>query len=206
MPIQDDNIAWNRRRLFIPAIQMAGFLESGGTLTGLGAGSAVFQEALAAAELAGIQVGADGDEIYHFLPIPWDINLTEPIRFRVWFVHGSTDADTPVFSVAYKGIGKQGAISDAKSSPDETCTFGAHTCSTTNNSLEITAWKESTSYSYLTATDFAILLALTVDTMSASANEITILGLELDYTVGAASNSQRQFTRGQPTTGTSPND
>ena len=129
-----------------------------------------------------------------------------PLRFRVWFVNKSTDADEPIFKVDYKFFGKQAAMSDAKSSPDETLTFPAHVCSETDNSIEITAWAESVSETKIVATDFGILLALECDVIAASANEIVILGLEVQYTVRAMPNVNRQVTKGNPKTGTSVND
>jgi hypothetical protein len=187
---------------------MNGVLDDGssGIPASLGAGGMTFAEIAATFEIAGMRVGADADEVYHFWPIPWDFDRGEPLRFRVWFVHNSTDADTPIFAVAYKGIARQAAFTDAKSSPDQTVTFSAHTCSTTNNSLEVTAWNESTSDLSLTATDFGILLALTVNTMSASANEIVMLGLEVDYRCGAAPNvSGRRTTRSAVASPSGPN-
>jgi len=208
MPINDDNLGWNRRRLFIPVRLASGVLDdlTSGVPASLGAGTPVFAELSAAFELIGMPMAADADELYHFMPIPWDMDVTHPFRFRVWFMHTSTDADTPIFSFAYKGVGKQVALSDAKSTPDETVTLGAHTCSTTANSMEVTAWGESASDAKLVNTDFAMIWALTCDTISASANEVVLLGVELDYVVGASPNPARLVTKGQPTTGTSPND
>jgi hypothetical protein len=208
MPMTDDSMGWNRKRKFFPVRTMSGVLDdnTSGVPKSLGAGTMDFTEISAAFEQMGMRIGADADEIYHFWPISWDFDRGEPLRFRVWFVHSSTDADAPIFSVAYKGIGKQDAFSDAKSSPDETVTFDAHICSTTDNSLEVTAWNESASDLYIVATDFAILLALTVDTMAASANEQFILGLEVDYRCGAAPNlSGRQTTRSAVASPTGPN-
>lgn len=195
--ITDKRIGWNRRRVFFPCRQMAGVLDDGtsGVPASLGAGAPDFTEILAASELSGMRVD-DEDEVYHFFPIPWDMDIKDPIRFRVWFFHTSTDEDTPAFQVDYKGMGKQAAITDAKSSPDESVTISAHTCSSTANSLEVTAWSESDSHLYIVSTDFAIILALEVtDLGSASANEIIIMGLEIDYTVAAAPNQFRRVTR-----------
>jgi hypothetical protein len=124
------------------------------------------------------------------------MDIDNPVRFRVWFVHASTSADTPAFQVDYKAVGKQAAVSDAKSSPDESVSIPAHTCSTTDNSLEITAWAESTSDLYIVGTDFALLLALEMtDLGSATADECEIMGLEMDYTVAAAPGEFRRVTR-----------
>lgn len=205
--IKDKNIAWNRRRKFFPCRQMAGVLDDGtsGVPASLGAGAPDFVEIAAALELSGMRVD-DEDEVYHFFPIPWDMDIGDPIRFRVWFAHTATDADTPAFQVDYKGVAKQAAITDAKSTPDESVAIAAHTCSTTDNSLEITAWAESDSHLYLASTDFAIILALEVtDLGSASANEIVILGLEIDYSVGAAPGSFRRVTRDAVASPSGPN-
>jgi hypothetical protein len=202
MALQDDNIAWNRRRMFIAPQDMTGVVAD----ASLGNGVPVLAEISAAFEIVGLQIDADADEVYHFLPIPWDMDIKEPLRFRVWFDHASADADVPVFAVAYKGVGKQASLTDAKSTPDETVTFDAHTCSTTNPSTEITEWAESVSDTKIVSTDFGILLALTCDTMYGSAGEIKVLGLEIDYVVGAAPNNTQRKTRGQPPSGSGPND
>lgn len=208
MPLNDDNLGWNRGRKFFHFRLMDGILDdsTSGVPAALAAGNMTFAEISAAFEVAGMQIGADADEVYHWEPIWEDLDITQPLRFRVWFVHTATDADEPIFAVAYKGVGKQAAVSDIKSSPDETVTFGAHTCSTTANSLEVTDWAESNSQSYLTLTDFLLGLALTVNTMAASANEILGIGLEVQYTKRAAPNPQRHITLGQPTSGSGPND
>jgi hypothetical protein len=205
--IKDERIAWNRKRVFFPCRQMAGVLDDGtsGVPASLGAGTPTFSEIAAALELSGMIV-RDEDEVYHFFPIPWDMDIDQPIRFRVWFVHTTTDADTPAFQVDYKGVGKQAAVTDAKSTPDEAVTIAAHTCSTTDNSLEITAWAESSSDLYLVGTDFAIILALEVtDLGSAGNDEIVIMGLEMDYTVAAAPNAFRRVTRSAVASPTGPN-
>ncbi len=205
--LQDDNIGWNRKRKFISAQSMLGLLEASDLITSLGTGTPVFGEAVSAAEIAGLLMAAAGDEIYHLMPIPWDMDTTQPMRFRVWFVHKSTSADTPIWKVLYKFFGKQAGLSDAASSPDETLTFTAHTCSTTDNSIEITDWKESLSETKIRATDFGLLFDMECDDLgSASADEIVALGIELQYTMRAAPNLNKQVTQGNPISGTSVND
>jgi hypothetical protein len=172
-------------------------------LVSLGAGAAILQEVVAGAEIVGLAMGAAGDEIYHFMPIPWDLDRDFPIRYRVWFSHSATDADAPIWKVFAKFIGKQIAITDAASSGDDALTFGAHTVSTTADALEVTAWKEGVSHNKIAETDFGMLLSVECDNLgSASANEITLLGLEIDYTVGAAPEAPRRVTKDAPTTGT----
>lgn len=190
--IRDKDIAWNRRRVFFPCNQMAGVLND----SSLGAGApTIIELSITGSELIGLPFD-DEDEVYTYWPIPWDMDIEQPIRFRVWFIHASTSADTPAFQVDYKALGKQAAVVDVKASPNESVAIPAHTCSTTDNSLEVTAWAESTSNMYLTATDFLLLLALEMTSLGgASADECEILGLEMDYTVGAAPNDTRRVTR-----------
>lgn len=205
--INDEKIAWNRKRVFFPCRQMAGVLDDGtsGVPASLGAGNPDFVEIAATLELMGMRVD-DEDEVYHFWPIDWDFDRFQPIRFRTWFIHTTTDADTPAFQVDYKGLGKQDAVVDVKASADEAVAIGAHTVSTTDNSLEITAWAESTSDLFIAETDFALLLALEVTSLGgAGANEIVIMGLEMDYTIGAAPGDFRRQTRSAVASPSGPN-
>ena len=203
--INDDNIGWNRNRIFIAARNMMGTLEdtSSKYQVSLGAGEAVFEEAVAGSELAAMVIGAAGDEVYDFMPIPWDMDVTQPMRFRVWFIHAATSADAPIWKVMYQFFAKQAAVADFIANADETVTFDAHTCSTTNNSLEVTAWAESASETKFRSGDFALGLAVECDNLgNAAGNEIKFLGLEIQYTVAAAPNRARQFTDGQPPSST----
>lgn len=199
--INDDNIGWNRKRIFIKANDFMGVMDDTTSKypVSLGAGVAVFEEVVAGSEIAGMVIGAAGDEVYDFMPIPWDMDLTQPMRFRVWFIHAATGADTPIWKVMYQFFAKQAAVADFIANADETVTFDAHTCSTTNNSLEVTAWAESASETKWRSGDFALGLAVECDNLgSASGDEIKFLGLEIQYTVAAAPNRHKSFTDGQP--------
>lgn len=200
--IKDRNIAWKTKRVFLAAADMLGI--SVDRTASLGAGAAVFQEFLAAAELSGLAMAADADEIYTFLPLPWDFDRDLPLRFRVWFVSSTTDADDVDWIVDYKALGKQAAISDARSTPDEQLVFPSHTCSTTDDSLEITDWVKSASETIITGTDFALLIALECDAIGGSANEMTLLGIEVEYTLGGANQAHRITTEDAPLSSTGP--
>ena len=206
MPINDDNIGWNRKRLWIPANAFSGILEATNLLTSLGDGTAVFGELISAAQLAMLYINAAGNEVHHILPIPWDMDTTQPMRFRVWFTHASTHADAPVWKVHYRFYAKQAAIGTAMTA-DESVTFTAHTVSTTSGVLEVTEWAESASETYVRNGDFGLGLAVECDSLgSASANEIGFFGLEIQYTVAAAPNNAKQITNGQPpSSSTDPN-
>jgi hypothetical protein len=200
--ISDKKIAWNRKRVFFHAHQMAGMLAD--SSLGVNTPTAI-ELTITTAEVVGLPFD-DEDEVYHYWPIPWDMNIDEPIRFRVWFVHAATSADTPAFQVDYVGIAKQAAIVDAQASADESVAISAHTCSTTDNSLEVTAWAESASDLYLAATDFLLQLCLSMsDLGSATGDECEILGFELDYEVQAAPGPTRKRTRDAVASPSGPN-
>lgn len=189
--IVDANVAWNRKREFLPAFNMLGVLADASQ----GAGVPAFGADLAASELIGMLIAAAGDEVYTMWPLPWDIDRDEPIRFRLWFTHASTDADTPDWVVSYKAIAKQAAISDAKSSADEDVAFAATAVSTTANSLEITDWEESGSDTIIDSSDRALLLAIECNGLGgAGADEIIFYGLEIEYTINATTGENRRAT------------
>jgi hypothetical protein len=196
--IKDKNIAWRRKRVFVKLSDMLGLAAN--RTASLGAGAAVFQEADAAVQLAGLAAAAGGDEIFDLWPFPSDMDPTHPLRFRYWFSHSTTDADAPIFKTFYKAIGKQIALSAANSSPDETITHDAHTVSTDADALEITDWAESISDTLIAPTDFALLLACEIDNLGgAGANEITIFGLEIEYTLKATDDTnKRRITNDAP--------
>jgi len=204
MTIKDSQIGWNIKRLWIPAQSFNGmFMESAGTLTSQGAGGAVWAAlGVADSELAGIAIEADGDEIYHIMPLPWDVDWDENIWARIWFVHDSVDADAPVWKVFGKFLTKQQAVSDAAASSDDSVTFDAHTCSTTTGSLEVTNWGVFDTLKPM-STDVGIQISVECDSLGgASANEIKFIGLELAYTVSATGRAmnRRQTTRVNPDT------
>lgn len=188
MPTRDSNISWKLKREWIPVHMMAGFLESAGVQTSLGAGGTVFREALAAAQLSGIQM-TTADEIFHYWPLPWDLDKDSPIWFRLHFTHDAADLDSPVFKVFVKGIGEGVAISAANATPDETITI-THPVAAVVAGLEVTDWGKSSSHTYIASTDLALLLAVELDALGgATADEITLLGLEICWKVKATAPS-----------------
>lgn len=187
MPAQDSSFGWNVGRKIIYAIDWnSQQLEAAGTLTGQGAGTPVWAASgVAASELTGIAIGADGDELYHMFPVPWNMDPQKDVWLRVVFSHDSTDADTPIWQAWGKWVAKQAALTDAKSSGDATVDWAAHTCSTTTGSLERTVWARLGLGSKWTSSDIALILALECGTMSGSAGELIFHWLEMAYTIAA---------------------
>ena len=191
--IKDHNIAWNVKREFITVQEMTGWLEATNLMTSLGTGAALLQEPVAAAQLAGMAIGAAGDEIFHLWKIPSDLDRDKPIQMRIWFSHASTDTDNPDWLISMKGLADGDALSAATSSADATFTFPALAVAAVANALEKTAWKATSATSKLSATDIFAMLAIECNGLgSASADEITLLGIEIAYTIKATGDSQKR--------------
>lgn len=185
--IKDQAIAWNVRREFIPVHLMAGL--SVDRLAALAAGAAVFQEPVAAAELSGLAIAAAGDTIHHLWKLPWDMDRDMPIAARILFNHATTDADTPDWLVSLKGLGLQ-ALTAATATADATLTFPAKAVAAVADALEKTNWIKS-SGGVFAASDLFCNMAIECNGLgSAGANEITLWGIEMAYTVKATGDSQ----------------
>jgi hypothetical protein len=188
--IKDRNIEWNVKRVFIPPQAMSGFAAD--QVTGLGAGAPIYQEIDAGSQISGLQIGAAGDEIFTHWKLPWDLDRTAPIAARILFAHASTDADDPDWKVFMKGWKAGAALSAANSSADETLTFPALAVAGVALALCVTAWQK-TGASPFDADDLFALLCIEANGLgSASANEITLLGLELAYTINSCGESNKR--------------
>lgn len=190
--IKDKNIAWKVKREFISVYDMLG--RAADMVAILGPGAAVFQEPLAAAEIAGLAIAAAGDEIHHLWKIPWDLDRDQPVQIRIWFIHSATDADDPDWIISLKGIANQAAITAATATADETLTFPALAVSTTDDSLEKTSWQSTGANAAIAAADHFIQMAIEANGLgSASANEITLMGIEIAYAI-KATDQKRELT------------
>ena len=199
MPIRDRAIAWKTVREFIHVQRMTGFQEAAGVLTSLGAGTPLLVELLAAAQISGMAINAAGNEIFHCWPIPRDFDRTRPFRVRYLFIHNATDADAPIWKTFYKGWAPGEVLSAANSTEDELLTHAAHTVSTTANVLEATVWHKSASHQKLSATDLMVLFCFECDNLgSASANELMLVGVEIEYTRQATAQSREMTDQAIP--------
>jgi len=206
--INDKAIAWNRKRVFFPAQNNNSMFlgDANEKLTGQGAGTPVFAAlGVAASELTGIAMGAAGDEMYDFWPLPWDVDWDQPVWGRIWFTHDSTDADTPDWLAEMKFIEKQVAVSDAGASPDGAMTFAAKAVSTTSGALEVLDWESLDLSGKISEDDVALQIMVECNGLgSAGASEIKYLGFELAYTIAAtrvaARGQQQDFVNARQTT------
>jgi len=81
-----------RQRLFIPAKEFSGGLDSSGTSTGSGTPPTISEVAAAAGvEVTGFLYEASGDDVSHFMMIPSDWDRSQDIYVRViWACDGTT--------------------------------------------------------------------------------------------------------------------
>ncbi len=198
--IKDRNIASRLKRVYIPVQVMQG-IDVARTAS-LANGVPVFQEAVAAADISGLAMAAAADEVAHFMPIPWDLDRDYPMRYRIYFCHSTTDTDDPDWLITITYLGKQILIPAADAAADDTLTFPATAVAAVADALEVTSFQE-TDPSGIAATDFAMVILVECNGLgSAGANEIELLGIEMEYVRGGQSEGTRIDTRTAPATDT----
>jgi len=191
--IKDRNIAGKVIREFIPVQGMAGWDAT--QVASLGAGALIYQEALAAAQLAGAQIGAAGDELYHLWKIPYALDRDYPIQMRILFSTSSADADTPDWLATMKGLALGQALSDSKTTPDATFTFAAKALLAVANALNATNWVKVDAPIFAAGDLFAMVAVECNGLGGAAANELTLWGIEVAYTAKRTTlNNERETT------------
>jgi hypothetical protein len=192
--IKDKNIALKTKRIDRDFRSMYGSLN--GTYEGTG-GAVSAAHSVAGSEQTIVQVGAASDEFYDMFMIPWDMDIDHPLRWRLIFSHSSTDADTPTFTFDYMARAEGEAVADI-TSHESTTHSGA--VSTTGDAIEVTSWVSTSSHSYITSSDVLLLTRVTATNLGgASANEMELIGLQLEYTVQmTASDNRRHTTNNEP--------
>lgn len=176
--IKDKNIAWKTKRIDRDFRSMYGNLN--GTFQGAG-GAVNAAHSVGASEQTIVQAGADGDEFYDMFTIPWDMDVDEPLRWRVLFSHATTDVDTPTFTFGYMGRAAGEAIADVTSHKDTTFSGAV---AATADAIEVTDWTSTSSETYVDADDVLLLTKLVTTYLGgAGANEIELISLQLEYTI-----------------------
>ena len=184
MPIRDRAVGWKMGRLWIPIRVFQG-LDNDGTATLTLSNGTPTLEPITTSEIVGLPM-TTADEIAHVLPIPWNLDRDKQVLGRLMFQHAAADADAPIFKVTAKFFGKQDAMTEFIAGADVSVTFGAHTCSTTNPSLEVTDWTDLRWDDYIDDSDVLTGISVELDDLGgASADEIRLLGMELAYEIKA---------------------
>ena len=190
--IKDKNISWKTKVVNRDFRTMYGCLN--GTFEATG-GAVAAAHSVGASEQTIVQVGAAADQFYDMFLIPWDMDISHPLRWRLLFTHSSTSADVPVFTFGFMGLAAGEAMAEITSHADTVLT---HTVSTTEDALEVSDWKSTGSQSYIASTDSLIITRLAATSLgSASANEIELIALQLEYTIRATATDGNRHTTSQ---------
>jgi len=192
--IKDHNIAWKNKIINRDFRSMYGNLN--GTFEATG-GAVNAASSVGASEQTCVLAGAAGDEFYDILTMPYDMDIAYPLRWRIILSEASTDADTPTFTFDYQAKAVGEAMSDITS--HESTTFSGD-LSTTDDALFASDWVNTESNDYIEAADIMLLTRVTATNLGgASANEIELYALQLQYTVqSTASDGRRHNTNNDP--------
>lgn len=194
MPIIDRSIAWKTVRQFITINEFAGMSPIDGV--GWGTGAPTIQE-VSTFGVGGMQAGAAGDMLATVFPIPWNLNRDKKVRGRVFFSHSQAAADTPDFIVGTKFFAKTVALTTAES-PEASGAI-THTNTATAFALEVTNWIDLNWNDYITNDDVLALINLEINGLgSAGGDEITIIGLELEWENQSTDSNRRHRIQGEP--------
>ena len=172
--IRDYNISWLEKRVWIPAQAFQTYV----TGAGIAAGDPVFQE-ISTFGITGIQVNQANDAISHVWMVPYDFDRSKQMRFRVWSTTSSTDGDAETFTVTYTILTASGTLVAPITALDTA--IPALTLGATANALNVTDFGIINRNTLLSTTAF-LNLNVACTMTNASANEISILGLEVRYT------------------------
>src|SRR6266851_7827049 len=134
---------------------------------------------IAAADITAPLIATTGGAVNHCLRVPYDLDRTKAIRFRVWWTINVTDADVETPVLTYAAIKAGAVIADAATALDTV--IPAYTFNGTANAAEVTGFGVIKKGTLIDTTEFLQLkIATTFNT--ASASEISYLGLEIRYT------------------------
>lgn len=173
--LRDFNMEWNEAVEYIPARSFQSFV----TDAGIAAGAPVFQE-IGSSGISGIQVNQASDAIATIWHMGNHVDITKQIRFRVLTSKNSTDADVETTAVTYTRLVAGTTVLIAPVTALTTAvpalTYGVVADVPTFSDFGIIAKNT------LADTTFALALHVASTMTNASADEISILGLEIRYT------------------------
>ena len=175
-----NRIAYKTKRIDRDFRYMYGMLNG----TGQGAGTpASTAQSVAVSEQVVVPVGAVDDEFYDIVVIPWDMDRTEPLRWRLVYTNTTTSGFTATYTFDYMARAEGEAMLDITT--HESTTYSG-SITATANALNVTDWTITTSEDYITSTDILLLTRLTATNLGGStttADEMELITLQLEYTI-----------------------
>lgn len=171
-------IPTRQRKLFIPLI---GFNGLNGAAS-FGNGTQEVTEVADTTGLAGMLIDTDADAVCHFMRIPDDWDVKKNIYFRPIFVGLLADAGTVTWEVEYTPLilGSSGTMKVVAATALDTLmvseSFTSQTYPQTVAAPGVLNADKLLGYDYL-------MLTVSGDLGSASADEVQLVGLEIEYTI-----------------------
>jgi len=203
--IRDFNCEWLEKRIYIPATVFQSqvlVLTEGtpNTFTQFAPAGLPFFQELSTLTLAGVQIAAAANAVSHTMMIPYDLDRTKQVRFRVWFSSTSTDADVITWLLTYAAHSAGDALVDPQAGASGVAlstAIPAITRSTTANAIEVTDFGVLNRNTLTDAREW-ISLCVEADSIgAASANEISFMGLEMRYTPRRTAGPRRNILGGR---------
>jgi hypothetical protein len=173
--IRDYNVEWLEEIEYLPAQVFQTYV----TGAGIAAGVPVFQE-IGTAGISGIQINQAADSIATFWHMGNHVDTSKQIRFRVWLSKIGTDADAETVTVLYKPV-IAGTSTIVVPTTALSTAIPAFTFAGVADVAEVTGFG-IINRNTLASTTAGLLLDVASTMTNASADEISILGLEIRYT------------------------
>lgn len=179
--IRDNNIEWRSTRVYIPVTQMSGFVAQNGADEG-----APVLEELGSTGIVGMNCAAEGDQVSHFMPVPRDMDVSQPVYFRTHYSIEPGEAcagtDVVTWEVKYSLISEDGTIVNAAAGLDTAVVYDTYTA-TTAEAWTLSPWgKLNTSTSEAYALSLSVEMDAETGISDLTTTGIYLMGLELEYT------------------------
>lgn len=188
--IRDFNVEWSEVIEYLPAQAFQTFV----TGAGIAAGAPVFQE-ISTSGISGIQINQAADSIATFWHMGNHVDIKKQIRFRVWWSKNSTDADAETATVLYTPV-VAGTTAIAAPATALSTAIPSYTFGTTANVAEVTDFG-IIARATLPDTTAGLLIDVASTMTNASADEISLLGLEIRYTPRRTGGPRRNLLGGR---------
>ena len=188
--IRDFNVEWAEKIEYIPARSFSSFVTDAGIHTG----APVFQE-IGSTGISGVQVNQAGDAIATLWHMGNHVDINKQIRFRILTSKNSTDADVETHVVLYTPLVAGTTVliepATALSTAIPALTYGAVADVPTFTDFGVI------NRATLPDTTFALAIEVAAGMANASADEISILGLEIRYTPRRTAGPRRNILGGR---------
>lgn len=185
--LRDFNIEWLAKRVYYPAQTF----QSQVTAAFISAGNPVFQE-IGTLGLSGVQINEAGDAVNCWGMIPYDLDIKKKVRVRVWLT-SSGGADAETITVLYTKLGAGDTLIEPATALSTA--IAAYTF-TGGGVLEKTDWGVINKSTF-GADDFFWGFNIASTMTNASADEISLLGLEVEYTPRKTAGPRRNILGGR---------